>query len=252
MNPIEPTQRHLDIRRRHGTWQLWPCHHHDRQSKLARGRDFCSRRISARILTDHDIDAFANQKALLSFYVKRSACGDHPAMRQPYWRGETIYGTDQIIVVRRGKEGCNFELSDRKENPAPRGTKTARGVGHIGCFDPDIALLPLPGRTFEPQQRNRSPMRGMDCVDRHLCGERMGRINQQVDGIIPQVTPQSLDTTEAANPIGNRRRNDIRGPSGERKLRLEPHIPRKAARKTACFRRSAENEDIKHAGCHDA
>lgn len=252
MNPFEPSERHLDIRRRFGIGQLWPRHHNDRQSKLARGGDFRIGRIGAGILGDDDLDGFAGQKTFLTVYIEGSARCDHAAMRKLQRRGERIDGADQIVVVRRGEEGRDFKLSDRKKDPARYGSQTARGIRHIGCIDPDVALLPLPGRTFEPQERNWSPMRGMNRVRRHLCGERMGRIDQRVDGTIPQVTPQSLDAAETAYPVWNRRRNDVRRPSRERDLRLEPHIAAKPERETACFCRSPKNEDIDHAGCHDA
>lgn len=252
MNPFEPSERHLDIRRRFGIGQLWPRHHNDRQSKLARGGDFRIGRVGTRILGDDDLDGFAGQKTFLPVYIEGSARCDHAAIRKLQRRGECIDGADQIVVVRRGEEGRDFKLSDRKKNSARYGSQTARSVRHTGCIDPDVALLPHPGRAFEPQQRNGGFMRGMNRVGRHLRGKWMGRIDQRVDGTILQVTPQSLDAAETAYPVWNRRRNDVCRPSSERDLRLEPHIAAEPARETACFRRSPKNEDIDHAGCHDA
>jgi hypothetical protein len=70
----------------------------------------------------------------------------------------------------------------------------------------------------------------------------MGRVDDGIDPPGPKIGRQPLRPAEAADALGDRRPRGIGGRPGQRQDGIDTRLAREAARQSARFRRSAEDE----------
>lgn len=220
-----------------------PIDQHDGQAENARGDDLAPRGLAARILADDDIDAVPLQKGDFRFHGERAAGEQVLDIRRIQWRQDRINAAHEIMVLRRGVERFGLLPADREKDAAGFVAKRPYSLVNRTDARPAVTRLFLPAEPFQPQQRDAGRPAGSAGVGGNLFGERMRRVDQQIDGVFLKIGRKALDAAETAGAHGHRLRCGIDGAAGERQRDGEIGPAGKAARKRARFGRAAQYED---------
>lgn len=215
----------------------------DIDPKIAGSGDLAIGGIATGILAHHDVDALVGEQLLFVGFGEWAACQDVAAIWHGERRIDRIDAPDEIAVLRRRAEAAGFLAADGEEN-ATRGL-AQRGHRSLDILDPDpaISVDRLPGRTPEREQRDAGHFRRRNRIGRYPAGEGMGRVDEQVDIFLSQVSNQAIDTAEAADPGRQGQGFRLAGPTRQRDRRVDIRPPCQAFGQSARLRRAAKNEN---------
>ncbi len=145
-------------------------------------------------------------------------------------------------MLRRAGEGGELQPPLGQEHGLALGPERVDRLLHRRDLVPAVAFLADPWRAGEDDERRGGRAAGGKGVGRHARGEGMGRVDDGVDPLGPKIGRQALRPAEAADALRDRRRRGIGGRPGERQDGVDIRLAREAARQSARFRRSAEDE----------
>ena len=139
------------------------------------------------------------------FDLREGATGDDETMvRQRRRTLRFIDDTQQIVVLRLRRESGQRLTADRQHDPLRRAGESRHGCRNIRNFQPIISRLRFPGRPREGQKRDSGEGARGHRVTADLSRERVGRVYQMSDAIVPQIGRQPLDAAETADTARQR------------------------------------------------
>ena len=198
------------------------------------------------ILGDQERDSVPTQQGCV-FSLREGATRDDETMvRQGGRTLRFIDDTQQIVVLRLRRESDQRLPTDRQHDSLCRPGKSRHGCRDIRNFQPIVSCLRFPGRSREGQKRDsREGARGHR-VTADLSRERVGRVYQMSDAIVPQIGRQPLDAAETADTARQRLTSWPRHATGvgQRGLQI---ARRQFPSQVAGFAGPAEYEQV---GCH--
>lgn len=216
--------------------------HDNGQLERARRLDLGGGGMAARILRKYDFDAAALEQADIVLGGERPASLYKFDIGQLAGHRRHIDQTYDVGVLRRGQK-----LRDSKaaytEDDARLFAERRDGRSHVRHEGPVVARLPLPGRPLDGEQR-RTGYRGCcDGVAAHLGGERVRRVDQNVDALVAQIADETFDPAEAAASHRNGLSTRRCGSPGERQCRLETPVGCEELCECARFRRAPQEKN---------
>ena len=240
---IEPGHRTLDGLDRGGRRQRWPAQHYDRKAQCLRGRDLPIGRGAAAVLCHDDFEpALGQQHALVGFAIG-TATNEIIDMRQIERWIDRIDAANDIIVLRRRHERCEFLAAERKEYAMGCLAQRIHCGRHVIDLDPPVALHRHPRRPPQCKKANARQSRSMHAV----CGVRgglgMGRIDERFDALYRHITGEPLGAAEAADPYRYAHGRRRSGAAGEREGDHEVATTAQALRKLSRLPCAAQNEN---------
>ncbi len=198
-HPIQNLARSEGLRT---VWNGRTVDHDDRKAKRAGGSDFGVSPSSTGILGYDNIDSMISHQGLIISLRERSTRHQDLSRRQRKCSFRWVHQTQQIEVLRVGRELCQMHASNGQHD-ALRGEvqrrDSARDVGHMG---PNVTRFRLPWRAGQSDQWDISQGAGDHGIAAHLRGEGMGRVNQMRNGLRTQKLRQPVHAAKAANPLG--------------------------------------------------
>lgn len=225
--------------------QFRPLDHDHRQAKFARSINLRTRAYAAGIARHHPFDATGTHQFLLAGKRERSARDDDFGARK---RQRAVGGIDKsqcVGVLRFRAERRNVLPANRQED-ACRGLRQGRnGSGDIGHLDPNIAVHFGPLWTFERDQRGIRRGTSRHRVAADFGGERMGRIDDMRDSLLPDNIGKTFRSAETARARRQWLIDRNLRPSGIGINRVETRGCN-CNREQICVTRSAQNEGAYH------
>jgi hypothetical protein len=221
------------------------------KAQVSRGENLRSGRVSAAVLRDDDIDPRRAQELVLVVLREWSEPGDHLIGRQVRRDIGGLDRADEIGMLRGCLEGRELESPDREEDAARRGTDRLRRLGHVADLDPSVTGFPQPRRARHHDERNSGALRRGDGIARHLLGERMRGIDDEIDLLPGEKGHEPVDASKAADAKGHRRRERRLGPSGEGQQALDISAAGEKTGELARLGCSAEEKNS-HSDCPPA
>ena len=220
-----------------------PLDQNDGKAEAARGGDLAIGGLAAGILADDHIDAMLPQKRLLRLDGERAAGEQVVDMGGGKRRIDGIDATHEIMVLRRRIEGLRLLPADGEEHAARRLAQHRHGPGHRDNPRPAVALDLLPAAPFEAEEWNaRRRARRAGIGGNPRC-ERMGRIDQQVDGLGREIDPKPRRAAKTAGAHRHGLRRGIERAAGERQRDGKIGPAGKPAREAARLGRATQYED---------
>jgi hypothetical protein len=222
---------------------LWPCDHDNGQPEMAGRVELGERCLAAAVPCHKHIDRFFTQKLSLCFNHKRATPVDYAVPGQVWRKRERLNRANKIEMLRRRREGPEFQATDRQKN-APRFTvDRGGGGGHIGDINPMIARLRNPRRARQNDERDIRPRGRNRRMARYFFSERMRGVHKDIDSLGFKVGFKSVRATKPTCPIGNFWRTKRRGATGERHHGRNAALSRKKVREFARLKCPAKNEN---------
>ena len=237
-------RRHL-INRRQGrasdqiTWQ----------TKGAGGMQFGTGGCAATIFGDYQLHAVIPQQCLLGSNLKRPSTKQIIDLRQCQRRRHRVNTADQIVMLRRDQQRRQFLTTKGDKNPLRAGSNLAQCRSQVIDHPPVVISGRLPWWPADRQMRQAYGMRRRRCMFRHLLGEGMRRINQQVDSMIVKVADQSRHATKATAAGRHRLRQWPPGSTGKRQGDGQGRGVRQFAGQQAGLCGTAQNQDMMAHDC---
>lgn len=217
--------------------------HDDLDAERTRSSDLRISGAATGILGDDDLDALVVQQLPFVGFVEGTACEDVTAVGNGKRRVDRINAADKIAVLRSSGEAPGLLSADGEEDTAGRGTERRDGGVDAVDASPSVTIDNLPGRATQRKEWNLHSFSGGRRVGRDLVGERMGRVDEQVDTFLSQVINQALGATEAADAGRQGQGLGIRGSPGKRNRRVDIVAQRQSFRQRACLGRATEDQD---------
>ena len=120
---------------------------------------------------------------------------------------DRLDGADQIMVLRRLREGREFKPADGEEDAARTLAEGRRGIRHGGDLPPVVSRLALPGGTAEGEERNAALRRRPRAALREMIAANgcVASITQSVRFSASQACKPD-DAAETADPHRERQR----------------------------------------------
>lgn len=224
--------------------QVRPFEHQDLDAEVAGGRDLAVGGVAATVLRHDNIDPPFDQERALIGFRERPARQQVPRVRNI--QIDRLDTADEVEMLRRGRERSDLLPAKRQKDPARRSAERSNGFSRIANRCPAVALLPLPGRAPQCQQRDPGAQRGVGGVARHPLGERMRGIDQQIDLLLQNVVGQAVSPSEAAGDDRHSMRKRIAGSAGQRQGDLEAVAFCQTRGESARVARASEDENAAH------
>ena len=228
-----------------------PRDHHDRDAKLARGRDLRIGRRPTRILGDQHVDPFLLEKRGLGWFIEGTSVVYQADIARQQVGFRRIDHAREIVMVRARSEGAEFEAAEAEKNPARLWPERFGGGFRARSRQPLIARLWPPRRAQQSSERYRKSLGGGDSIGRDLIGIGMRCVDDGLDGLLRKPSGQSVNPAEAADPGTNRLGPRIRRAPGQRERRLKPAVSRQQMRQARGLRRTSEDENAHRGVFHD-
>jgi len=226
----------------------WALDHHDGKSKRARGFDLGNRGAAARILRENHLDAALVKQANIVLPCERPACLDYDDIGQIErccWR---VDQPDDVGMLRRGLKLSKSEAADGAEDRARFWAERGNRRSHIRNEGPVVPWLPFPGGPFDGEKRRPGDRSGRDGVAAHLGGKGMGRVDEHIDALVPQITCKPCGSAKAASSDANGLSARSRRPSCKGENCLETAVPSEQPCERTSFRRAPEEKNA-HGPC---
>lgn len=153
---------------------------------------------------------------------------------------------EQVVVLRLVREIRKVHAPHGEHHALARARKRLHRPGNVRNIDPAVALLRLPRRAGERDQRHLRPCAGSHGVGAHLRGKGVGGVNDMGDARLGQVVRKPLDPAETADAQRQRLRGGIGHAPGHRDRAVQPCIGKGAA-KARAFGGAAKHEKV---ACH--
>ena len=230
-----------DCARRH----LGPVDHHHRQVKRARGLEFRPRTGATRILGHDQVNCvLAHQRRILIRMERPTGNYGLDILKRQSHVGR-INQPDQVVMLRSGRECRKILLADGEKDTRGRVGQRLNSALDVSYVLPAITRTGVPRRPFECGQRHIGLGTGKHRIAAHLRGEGMRGVDDRLDLRGAEVLRQPGNTTEAANPRGQRLRHGRSRTPGIGEHRVIAAL-RQGPRQLRCFAGAAQNKDAWH------
>jgi len=175
----------------------------DGQAQGTGGAELGLGATAARIFGHHMGDAVLLQQRRVGGYGEGAPCQhDVPALGRQRHRG--VHQAQQKPVLLKGQKWLYMLSANRQEDAGRRMGQSLCGGRDIGHVLPMVTHLGLPSGALQRQQRNARNRTGGRGVAAHLGCERVGGVHHMADVLILQPGTQTVYTTKAADPQGQR------------------------------------------------
>ncbi len=240
---IDMVQRSLDSFDSRQAGGLRALDHDHLDTQLPRSLDLRIGGIATAVLGDNRIDTVFPQHRQFVFQAERTLGVDIGNIRRCQNRLDRIDAAHPIMMNGRGIGLVSLLSADRQEDAARRRTERRNRLGNASHRAPAIAVDWQPGGSTEREGGNAAATGGVNGIGGNAGGERMGRVDQQIDGLILQVAGETLGTAEAAGANGNRLRSRIGGSPRQRQGDIEIGARCQRLRQPASFRRATQDQN---------
>lgn len=240
---IDTMQRSLDSFDSRQAGGMRALDHDHLDTQLPRSLDLRIGGIAAAVLGDHHIDPVFPQHRQFVFQTERTLGLDIGDIRRRQYRLDRIDAAHPIMMDGRGIGMVSLLPADRQED-ADRG-RAERGnrLGNTARRAPAIALDRKPSWPAECESGNAASADSFRGIGGNAGSERMGRIDQQIDGLVLQVAGETLGATEATGTNGNRLWSRICGSARQRQYDIEIGADRERCRQPTGFRRATQDQN---------
>lgn len=231
-----------------------PADHHHRQRKIARRFDLGRGRASAGIPGHDNVGSEILKHGPIAGTLEWPARDNDLRIRQRQRIARRIDQPHQIDVLRGRGESSQMLPTDAQEYPARLASESFRGSHDIIDFDPAIARLAPPRRSFQREQRHADDLAGLDGIRAHLRCEWMGRIDDAIDILRTKIVNKASGATEAADAPANRRWQRILGTAGVGQHRVDIRVIRQGGREPVRIGGATQDQNTQSSGsrgCHD-
>lgn len=225
--------------------QAWPVDQDDRKPEDARGVQLCPRAAAAGVLGNDKVDAMFPEERKVPLKVEGPAGDDGGGIRQRQRILERIDEPQKIVMLWMSGEDRKVLLADGQENARGQHGKGRRRGRKIGNAGPAVAGRRLPGCALERAKGDARPGAGLDRIQAHPGGERMGGVDHMGDPFRRKEPGKAGGPAKAADPRRQRLGDRRAGPAGVGKDRVDTSL-RKMAGKLACFGGAAQKKDARH------
>ena len=219
------------------------CHDDDRQAESPCGRDLRIGRSTTGIFGHDHVDALALHQCALGGFVEGRAVADGDHVRHRQRIADGLDGAHEIGVLRRSGEGREFEPTHGEEDAAGRLPQRMNSLCHGSHVDPAVAILRLPRRAAQGEQRHAGLRAGLGRVAGHHGREGMRGVDHRLDPLLRQEAGKPLHAAEAADAGRDRQRARVAGAAGHGQKRFEVGAAGQKRRERGGFRGAAQNED---------
>lgn len=154
-----------------------------------------------------------------------------------------VDAADEIEVLGRPRECVDLLPPDGEKDPPSGAAERRNGLPYAINLAPAVAVGLRPWRTAKRKQTHAGLDRGGNRVSRHLFGEGMGRVDEEVDLLRLKPCRKTVDAAETADPHRHGMGYDLLDATGERHGDLVLALRRKPRGEFAGLRRATENED---------
>ncbi len=181
-----------------------PALDHDyRKPEFAGGGNLAIGRAATTVLGDNDVDPVSSQKLLLGFFPKGAGRKNIAGIGNGERWHDCIDAADDIGVLRRVLEMGNLLPADREEYASGGVTEDGHCLGNGRNAGPAISGHRLPGRAAQREAGYAGLFCRDESVVRNPRRKGMGRIDQQVEMLLPQECGKTVAATETAAPDGH-------------------------------------------------
>jgi hypothetical protein len=241
---IQPRHGIIDCMNRSNQWRRRPSQQDDRQLQRACGRYFAVGRLAAAVLGHQYLDSMAVHELALSRFGERSAVEQVLRRGNGQRRLDWIDASNQIVMLGRRRERCDFLPADRKQNVARFAAKSIHGSERVIGVVPTITGYRRPGWTAQRNNRCAALTCGLNGVSRHGCRIGVRGVDEGDDLVVTQIPHQAFGAAESPTSRRHRLGMGIAGDAGQgqchgdfgaRSQRL-PQLPR--------FSRAPQYQDV--------
>jgi len=236
------------VRGRVGRVQRRPAQHDHRQRERTRRCDLTVCGRAAAIFGNDDLDAMLPEQGAFVGLGKRTAPGDVDGARHLERRHDRLDAADQIAVLWRILEGCNFFAAESKKDATRCIAECLNGARRIADLDPAISRRQRPAGATQSQQCSSRPRCGSGCVRGNRRRIRMRCIDENIDFVVKEIIRQALGAAETADAHRNRLERRCGRAAGERERDRQIGPFGEALGELPRLHGAAENEDS-HVAC---
>ena len=110
----------------------------------------------------------------------------------------------QVEMLRMGGKVVQMHPTNRQHDPCSGTLQRAHGTRDVRHMGPAVAALRLPRRARQRDQRHARLGAGRHGIAAHLCGERMGGVDDMRDAMRAHICDQPCNTTKSPHTLGQR------------------------------------------------
>jgi len=229
-----------------------PFNHNDRYFQLACSRDLAVTCRAAAIFGYDAFNAVFHKQLSLAVFFKRAAIQNILDIRNIQRWLDRVDTSHNVMMPRSFLEREKLLASKSNKYFSGKSVQSRNRSFDIRNILPKIIRQRLPGRTAEGDQ----PCSRLFCricrMMRHGGGIRMGGINEKINLLLFQISGQSVNAPESANPYRNRLFQRIFGSACKRQDNIKilslPAFSLKSCSKLAGFKSAAKYQNMV---CHD-
>ena len=168
---------------------------------------------------------------------------DDLVTRQRQRRGQWIDDANDEVMVWRSAHCVERQAAKAGEDTHGRAGQRRDCILNRCVMDPIVAGLMLPRRPLKGHQRDARPQARGNGIGTDVRGERVGRVEYDVNFLTRQIRAQSVNAAETADPHGDRRQLGVRRSPGKRQDSVEARVIRNALGELPRFRSSAKQQN---------
>lgn len=176
--------------------------HDDGKTKRPGGSDFGVSARAASIFGNDNVDRIISHQGFIIGLRERATRHQNLRSRQGQGSFRGVHQTQQIEVLRIGRELCQMHATDREHHAQGRAVQRGDGACDVGNIAPHITGCRQPGRTGQGDQRDAGLRAGGDRITAHLGRERVRGVYDVADGMVAQIGGKALNTAKPTNPLG--------------------------------------------------
>lgn len=215
-------------------------------AKRACGGNFAVGRRSAAIFGDNHINIIPRHQCMIVRFNERAAAENVVRIRNGKRRLDRIDTAHEIMMLRSRLKGRDLLAPESQKYPAWCGPERLNRLRHTFDFGPAITGNARPGGAAQGQQCGRQVAHGMRCISGNHGGVGMGRINQNIDALLSDISGKTGGSTKAADAERHIMWGRRDGPACERQCDRNIPADREAIGEFAGFGRAAEYKDAWH------
>lgn len=243
---IEPRDRVRHGLHSLGVGKRWPFRHDHAKAKRPCCYDLAIGSGPAAVPADNHIDSVRFHEGAIGGLVEWAARDDISGMGKRRRRLNRIDAPHQIEMLRRPLESTDSLAPECKKDAPRRFAERPDSLIHGVDFNPIIARDRGPGWPPKGEQRGSSRARGVDRAPRNDDCVGVGRIDQRVDPLVPEIGGKPGRAAKATDTCRSLLVDDIRGPASERDGDGEVWPATHALSELPSLCRSAEDENAYH------
>lgn len=220
-----------------------PAQHDDFDSQCARRDDFAVACAAAAVLGDQRIDCVRIHQRTVISCTERSAIGKVAHLRQCQRRFHRIDAADQIKVLWRFGQGCEFGAAERDKHAAWPLAQSTHGSVDIDCFGPAVAGHRAPWRSMQRNQRHARLPCGGGGICRNNLRVRMRGVDEHVDAFLGKIIGKTSGAAEAARSNRHWLHRRRSGAAGQRHHDFQIRASGEPLGQFSRFRGTAEDQN---------